>query len=86
MSVYEIRKKIDDIDDQILKLFIERMECACEIGKEKKLNNKPLVNEKREKEILDRLLAKTDIHKDSVKILFSTLISLSRKYQEDLYE
>ena len=77
---------IDSIDDHILKLFIERMECAYKIGEIKKLNNQPLVNEIREKEILDRLLSKTDVHKDSVKVLFSTLIELSRKYQEDLYE
>ena len=35
MDLNEIRKRIDNIDDQILSLFLQRMECAEEVAEYK---------------------------------------------------
>ncbi len=46
------RKRIDEIDQQLLKLLNERSRCAVEIGHIKKKLNLPAWQPEREKEIL----------------------------------
>ena len=49
----EIRKDIDKIDNQLIELFKQRMDCARDVGIYKQANNIPVFNEGRENEILD---------------------------------
>ena len=49
----EIRKDIDKIDNQLIELFKQRMDCARDVGIYKQANNIPVLNEDRENEILD---------------------------------
>lgn len=49
----EIRKDIDKIDNQLIELFKQRMDCARDVGIYKQANNIPVLNEGRENEILD---------------------------------
>lgn len=51
----EIRKDIDKIDSQLLELFKARMDCAKEVGRYKKANDIPILNQQREDEILDEV-------------------------------
>jgi chorismate mutase/prephenate dehydratase len=55
MSLEEFRKKIDDIDQQLVKLFNERARIVVEIGKLKKETEKPVYAPDREKEVLDKV-------------------------------
>ena len=50
-----IREKINNIDDQIIKLWKERMETALAVAQYKKENNLPVLDAKRERELLDRI-------------------------------
>ncbi len=53
LSLSEIRKKLDKIDNKLMKLLAERQSYMPAVAKYKKENNLPLTQLKREKEILD---------------------------------
>ena len=50
-----IREKINNIDNQIVELWKERMETALAVAQYKKENNLPVLDAKRERELLDRI-------------------------------
>ena len=58
----EIRKDIDKIDNQLIELFKQRMDCARDVGIYKQANNIPVLNEGRENEILDAVEAVSYTH------------------------
>jgi len=83
LKIDELRKKIDDVDNSILKLFEQRMEYAREIGEYKKQNSLPIRNRERERKILCRLCEKTRPEfSEYIKSLFSSLMDMSSNYQE----
>ncbi len=82
MEIEKLRAKIDEIDDNILNLFTQRMGLAGEIAEFKRKNSLPVADRTREREIIGRL---TDGMDDELagytKVLFTTLFDLSRSYQ-----
>lgn len=78
----KIRKKIDKIDEQIVKLLDERMGLAFELGKLKKELMREVLDEGREKEVYDKLkaLPKECIRDDEVKELYEEIIRISRQH------
>ena len=80
----EIRKSINEIDDELLKLFIKRMDCAKEVGEYKKENGIAVLNEAREKEILEKIEKKGGEYGPSAKLLYSNLMELSRELQYNI--
>ncbi|WP_457754722.1 chorismate mutase [Thermococcus sp.] len=54
-KLYELRKRIDEIDEQIIELLEERVRIAKEIGEIKRELNLSIRDEKREKEVLKRV-------------------------------
>jgi chorismate mutase/prephenate dehydratase len=54
-NLSDLRKEIDEIDDSILKLLIQRMDVVDEVGNLKRANNSLIYHPDREKEIIDRL-------------------------------
>ncbi|MBO4616759.1 MAG: chorismate mutase [Lachnospiraceae bacterium] len=80
-----LRKDINAIDDELVKLFIQRMETAGKIGSLKKEAGLPVLNVKREDEVKERLTADVpEVYKESVKNLYDAIFSISRDYQESL--
>ena len=53
--IQDWRKKIDEIDEQLVRLLNERSRCAVEVGKLKRAAQLPLYQPEREKEILSRV-------------------------------
>ncbi|MBE6032973.1 MAG: bifunctional chorismate mutase/prephenate dehydratase, partial [Clostridiales bacterium] len=51
-DISELRSRINEINEQILDLFLERMGLAEEVAAYKKANNKPILDPAREREIL----------------------------------
>lgn len=83
MNIDNYREKIDAIDDNICKLFEDRMKIAVEIANYKKENNLPVFNHSREREIINRVTKdQNDELAGYTKILFTTLFDLSRSYQD----
>ena len=82
MEIEEIRNKIDGIDDEIVKLFVERMGLSKEIAKEKAKAGKSVSDKSREKEILFRLLRSAPEELSLyLKELYETVFFTSRAYQ-----
>ncbi|MCP4258649.1 MAG: prephenate dehydratase [Planctomycetes bacterium] len=55
MSLNELRKKIDEIDDQLVKLLNERARVVVKIGTHKTKTDKPVYAPDREKDVFDRI-------------------------------
>lgn len=83
-DLLEIREEINNIDDQIITLWKKRMALSLQIAEYKKENNLPVLDEKREKELLDRIsnLAGEELGAYS-RELYEKIMSISRLYQEE---
>ena len=81
MNLESLRKNIDTIDDQILDLFLKRLKCCEKIADIKIKSNIPILNEEREKEILNHRVAKSENYSEETKQLFSEIMSISRDIQ-----
>ncbi len=85
MEIDSLREEINQIDKQLADAFQWRMRLAMEIGKYKQENGLPVLDPAREREVLSRVLARTD--EDMVmyvKQLYHTVFDLSRSYQQRL--
>jgi chorismate mutase/prephenate dehydratase len=82
MNIEELRQNIDSIDNEISRLFTERMHIASQIAEYKREHNMPVLDQTREREIISRI---TGNQSDEVaaysKMQFTTLFDLSRSYQ-----
>ena len=82
MDINELRGNIDKIDDEITKLFIERMKTAEGIAAYKRENNMPVGDKIRERDIIAKQTHDMDDEMAGyTKILFNTLFDVSRSYQ-----
>lgn len=61
MDLKDIRNDIDKENQEILKLFLERMENAGKVAEYKSKNNLPVFNPEREREILKKWKRKVEI-------------------------
>lgn len=83
MELKDYRSQLDAIDDQLAELFKQRMETVRNIADYKKEHNAPVLASSRERDILYRVtgLCGPELE-EYAKILWSTLLELSRDYQE----
>lgn len=82
MDIKELRKQIDTIDDQLVELFVRRMQVAQEIGAYKKENHLPTLDPAREEAKLREIAEKVDPEMAQYTVdLYKVLFSLSRDYQ-----
>lgn len=80
----EIRADIDRIDNEMIKLFNERMNCAKDVGIYKQANGIPVFNEERENEILDTVEKKGGEYGSHARLLYSNIMELSRALQHNI--
>ena len=86
MDIPGWRRKIDEIDERILRLLNERAECAFEIGKIKKEKNLPVMSRDREDEIMQAIIAKNPgpLEEAQIREVFGLIILHSRKLQNTI--
>lgn len=84
MTLDEVRREIDDIDSQLLPLFLRRMDCAAEVAEIKRRQGLPVLNERREQAILDRAAARAGSRGGEARVLYSSLMAASRTAQHRL--
>ncbi len=82
MDLKDCRNKIDQIDESLVQLFVQRMELSAQIAQHKKANNMPIYVPAREREILQDVakMAGPDMA-NYTRVLYSMLFELSRSYQ-----
>lgn len=82
MELTDLRKQINEIDEQLLKLFIDRMHVSAGVAEYKRQNNMPVLDAARERELLARIAERAGEEMDEYAlVLYSTILSLSRSYQ-----
>lgn len=84
MELSEIRTKIDAVDDQLLQLFLTRMDLADEVAAYKNEHHLPILNRERERAVLSRVTAAAGPRERYAYHLFSTLFELARSRQSEL--
>ena len=86
MDLKDLRKEIDAVDRQIVELFEKRMEISERIAAYKKEKGMPVRDDTREKEKIRQVqkLTHTDFNRQHIEELYTVLMSLSRKLQEEL--
>ena len=82
MDLSQLRSQIDNIDDQLISLFGQRMEIAAQIADYKKQNNLPIYVPSREREKLLDVSQKAGAEMANyTRVLYSMIFELSRSYQ-----
>ncbi len=78
------RERINEIDNDLVRLFLERMECVGNVAKYKKEKNLPVLNTARERDIISKLTLNTDeTMSQYIKMLYLSIFDISRSYQEN---
>ena len=82
MELNELRSEINQIDDEILRLFLRRMEVAGQVADYKRENNLPIYQPQREREILKKVADQAGPEQGGyARELFSMLMELSKRAQ-----
>ena len=84
MSLEELRKKIDEADDRLIKDIAERIKIAKEIGKEKTSSGRPIEDKEREAKVIARIrkLAEgQNINPDEVEKLYAQIMKMTKSVQ-----
>ena len=82
MDLKDLRVEIDKIDDELVRLFCQRMDVAAQIADYKKANDLPIYVPSREREKLMDVAQKAGPEMENyTRVLYSMLFELSRSYQ-----
>lgn len=84
MDISEIRAQLNQLDDKLLALFLERMELSGKVAEYKKENGIPILDKSREREIIARLTSQAGDKERWVHRLYSTIFELSRAAQASI--
>lgn len=83
-DLQQCRKEIDEIDAKIVALFEKRMDVAINVAEYKKQHNLPILNYKREEEVINKNVEKLQ-NKDYANVarkFFANIMELSRNLQD----
>ena len=82
MDLKDIRTQIDAVDEELVQLFVKRMDLSAQVADYKKANNMPIYVPAREREILQDVAQKAGPEMANyTRVLYSMLFELSRSYQ-----
>lgn len=84
MDIKDTRARIDEVNNKLLELFLERMDLSTEVVKYKMEHGLPIVNKEREREILRDVKAKAGEREEYAYQLFVKLMELSKAYQREI--
>ena len=87
MELNDIRRKIDTIDDELVRLFAQRMDMSGAVAQAKRQTDLPIRDHARERQILNRVTAQAgDAYAPYVRALYSHIFDLSRSYQSAVWQ
>ena len=85
LNLEEIRKEISQINDEMLELFVKRMELSAKVAAYKKANGLPTLDRKREEAILQKVADNTsDEFRQYALEFFRNIMDLGKQYQDTL--
>ncbi|KPN83326.1 Shikimate dehydrogenase [Apilactobacillus kunkeei] len=77
----EIRKQITDIDNEIIKLLEQRFELCKKVGEIKRANNLPILDEKREQEVLSGIESTATKYGEEIKTVFEEIMQQAKNIE-----
>lgn len=84
MDLSDYRKQIDEIDAQLVKLFVARMNAAGKIGEYKRAHGLPVLNAAREQQVLDEVAKHAgEEFAPYIRKLYERMFEVSKEYQGD---
>ena len=85
LNLEEIRKEISAINDEMLALFVKRMELSAQVAAYKKAHGLPTLDRKREEAILQKVADNTsDEFRQYAIEFFRNIMDLGKDYQDTL--
>lgn len=84
MELSEIRENLDAVDDELVDLFLRRMELVRKVGEFKAEHGIPVLDRSRERDILATVRERSGDMERFTNTLYQTLFQLSRSYQNTL--
>jgi len=83
MEIQELRQEIDRIDQEIVKLYVRRMETARAIGQYKRERQLPVLDSERERALLNKVAAQAGAeYEQGIRELYQLMMKQSRNLQE----
>ena len=88
MNLAEWRRKIDDIDRQLVELLNERSRCVLEIGRLKKNDGTPLYQPERERQVLEgaERANRGPLSEAAIRRLFERILDEARSVERVVME
>jgi chorismate mutase len=88
MDISGWRKKIDELDRDLVRLLNERARCAVEIGKIKRRNSLPIQEPSREQEVMQQAFDANQgpLTDQAVQRIFERIVEEGRGLQKKLFE
>lgn len=84
----EIRREIDDLDTELVRLLCRRMDCSLQVAAYKKAQGLPVLNQAREQQVLEAVRADCAPYDtsnagygDAAALVFGTMMDVSRALQ-----
>lgn len=86
MDLDQIRKDIDQIDQELVALLEKRMVCVGQIIEYKEQQGLPVLDQRREREVLEKVgsLVTDEQYRSTIQAQFRDLMTRSRDYQEEV--
>lgn len=86
MKLDQIRKEIDQIDQELVALMERRMVCVSEVVAYKKAKGLPVLDQGREREVLEKIgsLVTDEQYRATIQAQFQDMMKLSRDFQEEV--
>lgn len=86
MDLDQIRKDIDQIDQELVALLEKRMVCVGQIVEYKEQQGLPVLDQGREREVLEKVASLVDDEqfRATIQAQFQDLMARSRDYQEEV--
>ena len=84
MNLEELRQKINQIDDELIKLLEKRMDLVSKVASYKLETGKAVLDSKREETILNKVAEAVDspVYRDVIVNTFTDMMKHSRVFQE----
>ena len=87
MDLSEIRQEIDQIDNELIALFLRRMHCSEEVARYKIANGVPVFDAAREQKILDKVAGLAgEEYAGAARLLYSSIMAVSREKQHQMMD
>ncbi|MFW2491022.1 prephenate dehydratase [Clostridium chromiireducens] len=83
-EIDDYRKKIDEIDKEITRLFEERMDVVIKVGEYKKQNNLPVFNKAREDEVIAKNIEylNNKDYAEGLKDFFINIMNIAKDFED----